>query len=106
MKGQSNTNNKENDQRNYQHFQTHTIEHEQDYTHVSEHQTRQIRCTGDQLYKFGNTFYITKFNYTTVNMIKSLGIRQTFGTNRRNRRRKGGKRGGITIKKDIETINF
>ena len=31
------------------------MEHEQDYTHVSEHLTRQMRYTSDQLYKFGNT---------------------------------------------------
>ena len=81
FKGQSNANTKENKQRNYYHSQIHIVEHtvehdhDQDYTHVREHQTRQIRYTSDQLYKIGKTFYITKFNCTTVNTIKSLGIR-------------------------------
>ena len=75
FKGQSNANNKANKQRNYHHSQTHTVEHDQDYTHVSEHQTRQIRYTSDQLYKIGKSFYITIFIYTTVNTVKSLGIR-------------------------------
>ena len=57
-------------------------------THVSEHQTRQIRYTSDQLYKIGKTFYITKLNYTTANTIKSLGIRQTFRTNRNRQKKK------------------
>ena len=82
-KSQSNANKKENEQRNYQHFQPHATEHEQYYIHVSEHQTRQIRYTGDQLYKFDKSFYITKLNYTIVNTIKGLDIRQTFRTNRR-----------------------
>ena len=67
--GQSNAN-KQDEQRSYQHSQLHGVEHEQDYIHSSEHQTRQIRYTGDQLYKFDRNFYITKFNYTTVNIIK------------------------------------
>ena len=78
-KGQLNAKKKENEQRNYQHFQSHAIEHEyeQDYIHVCEHQTRQIRYPGDQLYKFGKNFCIKKFHYTTVNMIKDLDIRKT-----------------------------
>ena len=48
FKGQSNANNKENKQKNNHHFQTHTIEHDQDHTHVSEHQPRQVRYTSDQ----------------------------------------------------------
>ena len=70
---------------------------------VFKHQTRQIRYTSDQLYRIGKTFYITKFNYTTANTIKSLGIRQTFRTKRTDRRRKRGKRGGTKYVRPWDT---
>ena len=66
---------------------SHTVEHDWDHTHAGEHHTRQIRYISDQLYKIGKSFYITKFNYTTANTIKGLGIRQTFRTKRTDRRR-------------------
>ena len=60
---------------------------------IFKHQTRQIRYTRNQLYKIGQTFYITKVNDTTANTIKSLGISQTFRIRRRDRKRKiGGKK--------------
>ena len=76
FKGQSNGYDKENKQKNYHHSKTHTVEHDQDYTHASECHTRQIRYTSDQLFKISKSFYITKFNYTTANAIKSIGIRR------------------------------
>ena len=54
-------------------------------------QTRQIMYTRNQLFKIGKTFYITKVNDITANTIKSLGIRQTFRTTRRDRKGKRGK---------------
>ena len=82
FEGQSNADNKENKQKNNHNSKTHTVEHDQGHTHASEHHTRQIRYTSDQLYKIGKAFYIIKFTYTTANTIKSFGIRQTFRTER------------------------
>ena len=55
---------------------------------IFKHQARQIRYTRNQLFKIGKTFYITKVNDMTANTIKSLGIRQTFRTTRRDKKRK------------------
>ena len=57
---------------------------------VFKQQTRQIGYMSKQLYKIGKGLYITKVTYTTANIIKSLGIRQTFRTKRTDRRRKRG----------------
>ena len=51
LRGQSNANNKENKKRNYYNSQIYTVEQDQDYTHVSEHQTRQISYTSNQFTK-------------------------------------------------------
>ena len=66
----------------------------QQYEKSTSNQTRQFRYTRNQLFKIGKTFYITKVNDITANTVKSLGIRQTFRTTRRDKKRKRGKRRG------------
>ena len=80
---------------------------------IFKHQTRQIRYTRNQLFKIGKTFYKTKVNDMTANTIKSLGIRQTFRSPRRDNRRKRGKEEaknkldhGTQIKECTETYLF
>ena len=59
---------------------------------IFKHQTRQIRYTRNQLFKIGKTFYKTKVNDMTANIIKNLGIRQTLRPPRRDKKKKRKKR--------------
>ena len=80
---------------------------------IFKHQTRQIRYTRNQLFKIGKTFYKTKVNNMTANIIKNVGTRQTFRPPRRDKKKKRGKRGGknmsdygTQIKECTETCLF